>query len=159
MSGFTAKDPDFHRRVQGSYDRQTFMHTIGARLVKLEPGVCELEMPTRPDLCQQHGYIHAGVTTTLADTAAGYAAFSLMPAGSSVLTSEFKINLLNPAEGDKLVARAEVEKPGRTLVVVRADVFGVRNGRERKVATMLATMMCLADTADQPAVEAAQAPT
>lgn len=148
MSGFKPKDPAFREKVEASFARQAFLATIGARMAHVEPGRCVLEMPTRPDLAQQHGFMHAGATTTLADTAAGYAAFSLMPAGSAVLTTEFKLNLLSPAKGDKLVARAEVLKPGRTLVVVRSDVYGVEGDDETLVATMLATMICLADSAD-----------
>lgn len=148
MPAFQAKDADFRRRVAASYARQTFLATIGARMTALEPGTCELSLASRPDLCQQHGYLHAGVTTTLADTAAGYAAFSLMPAGSSVLTIELKINLINPARGERLVARAEVLKPGRTVTVVRSDVFAIADGIETLVASMLASMMCLADSPD-----------
>lgn len=148
MAALIPKDPDYRRKVEASFARQAFLATIGARIAELEPGRCALEMPTRPDLCQQHGFVHAGATTTLADTAAGYAAFSLMPAGSAVLTTEFKVNLLSPARGEKLVARAEVIKPGRTLIVVRSDVFGIEAGQETLVATMLATMICLADSPD-----------
>jgi uncharacterized protein (TIGR00369 family) len=148
MAGFAPKDSDYRAKVEASFARQAFLATIGARMTALEPGRCTLDMPTRPDLAQQHGFVHAGATTTLADTAAGYAAFSLMPAGSAVLTTEFKVNLLSPAKGEKLVARAEVIKPGRTLIVVRSDVYGVEGGRETLVATMLATMICLAESSD-----------
>ena len=141
--GFTPKDADFRERVAASFAAQTFMRTLGVRLAGLEPGSCVLEMTVRPDLCQQNGFVHAGATTAIADTAAGYAAYSLMPAGVNILTVEFKMNLLNPAEGERLVARAQVIKPGRTLMVVRSDVFGVRGGAERPVAAMLATMMSL----------------
>lgn len=137
------KDSGFRDRVRTSFDRQAFMRTLGVEMTELEPGRCVLEMPVRPDLCQQNGFVHAGATTAIADTAAGYAAHSLMPAEANVLTVEFKMNLLNPAEGEVLVARAEVIKPGRTLMVVRSDVFGRRDGREKQVATMLATMMAL----------------
>ena len=143
MSGFKPKDAGWRERVEASFASQTFMRTLGVRLAELEPGRCALEMPVRPDLCQQNGFVHAGASTAIADTAAGYAAYSLMPAGVNVLTVEFKMNLLNPAEGDVLVARAQVIKPGRTLVVVRSDVFGIRDGGERHVAAMLATMMSL----------------
>lgn len=143
MADFIVADPDFRRRCADSFASHTFLKTIGARIASVEPGLCVLELPMRADLCQQDGYIHAGITTTLADTAGGYAAFSLMPAGSSVLTTELKINLVSPAKGDKLVARAEVLKPGRTLTIVRADVFGVAGGEEKMVATMLATMIRL----------------
>ena len=96
-------------------------------------------------MTQQHGFFHAGVTTTIADNAAGYAAYSLMPDNSTVLTTEFKVNLLAPARGPKLVARAEVIKPGRTLYIVRSDVFSVNGDDEIHVLTMLATEMCLMD--------------
>lgn len=143
MTGFTVPDPEFRRRCRDSFASQTFLAALGVEMATLEPGFCQLELPSRGDLCQQDGYIHAGVTTTLADTAGGYAAFSLMPAGSAVLTTELKINLVSPAKGDRLIARAEVLKPGRTLSVVRADVFGVTDSGEKLVATMLATMICL----------------
>lgn len=143
MGGFTVPDPAFRQRCGASFASQTFLAALGVEMTTLEPGFCQLELPSRGDLCQQDGYIHAGVTTTLADTAGGYAAFSLMPAGSAVLTTELKINLLSPAKGDRLIARAEVLKPGRSLTVVRADVFGITGGDEKLVATMLATMICL----------------
>lgn len=149
MSGFVPKDPDFERRVRDSFARQTLMETIGAEMVAVGPGTCTLAMAYRRDLCQQHGFHHAGVTTALADSAAGYAAYSLMPPGSSVLTVEYKINLMAPAEGERFIARGAVEKAGRTLSVVRSDVVAVRDGVEKPIAVLLATMMCLADTPDR----------
>ena len=120
------------------------MNLIGARLASIEPGTVEIALPFRADLTQQDGYLHAGVVTTIADSACGYAAFSLMPAGSSVLSVEFKVNLLRPARGESFIARAEVIKAGRTLSVVRADVFAIAENSERElVATMQGTMMCL----------------
>jgi uncharacterized protein (TIGR00369 family) len=117
---------------------------IGARLNLVEPGIVEISLPYRADLTQQDGYLHAGVITTVADSAAGYAAYSLMPAGSRVLSVEFKVNLLRPARGESFVARAEVIKAGRTLSVVRADVFAIgANSEKELVATMQGTMMCL----------------
>ena len=148
---FVAKDPDWRARVEASFARQAFMRTLGARIVSLAPGACVLGMDHRDDLTQQHGYLHAGVTTTLADTAAGYAAYSLMPAGSSVLTVEFKTNLAAPAAGERFEARARVLKPGRTLSVVEAEVAAFRDGAWTLVAFMMATMMCLAGTSDGPA--------
>lgn len=151
MGAFAAKDPDFEQRVRDSFARQRFMDTLGITMDTVEPGVCVLSMDFRPDLCQQHGYVHAGATTALADSAAGYAACSLMPPGSSVLTVEYKLNLLAPAAGWRFIARAVVEKPGRTLSVVRSEVSAVdHDGRERAVALMQATMMCLADAPDAP---------
>ena len=120
------------------------MGLIGAELSRVEPGVVEITLPYRADLAQQHGYVHAGIVTTIADTASGYAAYSLMPPNSEVLSVEFKVNLLRPAKGEKFLAVAEVVKAGRTLTVVRADVFGMGHEGERElVATMLATMICL----------------
>jgi len=100
-------------------------------------------LPFRQELTQQHGYFHAGTTATIADTAAGYAALSLYPAGTGVLTTEFKINLLNPAKGERLVARGHVIKPGRTLTVCKADVFGIQGGDETHVATTLLSMISI----------------
>ena len=120
------------------------MNLLGARLSLVEAGVVEITLPYRADLAQQHGYLHAGVVTTIADSACGYAAYTLMPAGSEVLSVEFKVNLLRPAQGETFVARAEVIKTGKTLTVVRADVFGVTGNAYRElVATMQGTMICL----------------
>ena len=121
---------------------QSAMQLIGAELQRIEPGIIEIKLPYRSDLCQQHGYLHAGVVTTIADTACGFSAFSLMPPGSGVLSVEFKVNLLRPARGKHFVARGEVIKSGRTLTVVRGDVLGFSEaGEQELIATMLATMM------------------
>ena len=141
---FTAKNPLFATQVRNSFERQMAMSSIGAELLIVEPGKVEIALPYRSDLTQQHGYLHAGIITTIADTACGYAAYTLMPAGSEVLSVEFKVNLLRPAKGERFVAVANVLKPGRTLTVVRADVFGISESDERElIATMLATMICL----------------
>jgi len=135
-------NPSFAEEVERSFARQPIMNLIGARLSLVEPGIIEIALPYRADLTQQHGFLHAGVVTTIADSACGYAAYSLMPAGSEVLSVEFKVNLLRPAQGETFVARAEVIKAGRTLTVVRADVFGVAgNGRRELIATMQGTMI------------------
>ena len=123
------------------------MELIGASLSLVEPGVVEITLPYRRDLSQQHGYLHAGIVTTIADSACGYAAFTLMPAGSEVLSVEFKVNLLRPAKGEEFMTRAEVIKAGRTLTVVRADVFALSENDRTLVATMLGTMMCLMSAA------------
>ena len=140
----TAGD-DYEARVRSSFAQQTAMATIGAEIAHVAPGEVDLRMPYRADLAQQHGYLHAGIVTTLADTAAGYAAYTLMPPGAAVLSVEFKVNLLAPAVGDTFVARARVKKAGRTLTVVTADVFAERGGTERLIATMQGTMMALND--------------
>jgi uncharacterized protein (TIGR00369 family) len=135
-------NPSFAADVERSFARQPIMNLLGARLSLVEAGVVEIALPYRADLTQQHGYLHAGVITTIADSACGYAAYSLMPAGSEVLSVEFKVNLLRPAQGETFVARAEVIKAGKTLTVVRADVFGIAQNADRKlVATMQGTMI------------------
>ncbi len=131
MSAFAPKDPEFETRVRGSFSRQRIMDTIGARLTRVEPGAVEIELPVSPHVSQQHGYVHAGVVSTIADSACGYAALSLMPAGAGVLTAEFKVNLLAPAEGERLVASGRVVKPGRTLTVAQAEVHADRDGTRR----------------------------
>ena len=137
-------NPRFAEDIKQSFALQSVMRVIGAELSLLEPGIVEITLPYRSDLAQQHGYLHAGIVTTIADSAAGYAAYSLMPAGAEVLSVEFKVNLLRPAQGKSFLARAEVIKPGRTLTVVRADIFGVAESGDRElVATMLATIICL----------------
>jgi uncharacterized protein (TIGR00369 family) len=144
-------DPEFIARVRASFARQAMMQTIGAVLETVAPGRAEISLPFRSDLTQQHGYLHAGVVATIADSACGYAAYSLMPADASVLTVEYKINLLAPATGDRFIARATVIRSGRTLTVVEADVFASANGEERRTATMLATIIAVRDRPDRPA--------
>jgi uncharacterized protein (TIGR00369 family) len=138
-----ATNPAFVQEIKDSFAKQTIMGLIGAELTRVEPGVIEITLQYRADLAQQHGYIHAGIITTIADSACGYAAYTLMPAGSDVLAVEFKVNLLRPAKGETFVARAEVIKSGRTLTVVRADVHA-STGQERElIAIMQGTMMRL----------------
>jgi uncharacterized protein (TIGR00369 family) len=146
---FEPRDPDWNAKVRASFNRQTFMQTIGAKLVSLSPGRCEVELPFRADLCQQNGYLHGGLVTTIAANATGYAAFSLMPANSSVLGTEYKINLLNPAAGERFVAVGQVLKPGKVLSVVECDVEAIKAGQKKLIAKMLATMMCLEGVPDE----------
>ena len=142
---FEPRDPDFEARVRASFARQRVMETIGARLTRVAPGEVDIELPFREDLTQQHGYLHAGVVTTVVDSACGYAAMSLTPPGGEILSVEFKINLLSPATGESLVARASVKRAGRNITVCVGDAFAVNEGREKLVATMLATMMTVRD--------------
>jgi uncharacterized protein (TIGR00369 family) len=137
--------PHVERRVRDSFSRQRFMVTIGARLARVEKGEVDIELPVRPDLTQQHGFVHAGVVASIADSACGYAALSLMDSDSAVLSVEFKLNLLAPAAGDRLIARGTVLKSGRTLTVCRADVVAHRGEETVLVATMQATMMSVRD--------------
>jgi uncharacterized protein (TIGR00369 family) len=142
---FQASNPSFAKEVEASFAKQTVMASIGAELISVQPGSVEIALPYRSDLTQQHGYLHAGVVTTIADSACGYAAYTLMPPNSEVLSVEFKVNLLRPAKGKSFVAVAEVIKPGKTLSVVRSDVFGIDEDGERElVATMQGTMICIA---------------
>lgn len=145
---FTPANPDFADRCRRSFAMQGFMDHIGARLTRIEPGLCEVELPVRPELTQQHGYVHGGVLASIADSAAGYAAFSLMDAGSAPLTVEYKLNIVRPGEGERMLARARVVKPGRTLTVVQADVFGVAGDRETLCVTSLQTLIRLEGKAD-----------
>jgi uncharacterized protein (TIGR00369 family) len=141
---FEPSNPAYETEVRSSFAKQTAMTSIGAQLVRVEAGVVEIAIPYSSDLTQQNGFMHAGIITTIADTACGYAAYTLMPVNSDVLSVEFKMNLLRPAKGSTFVAAAEVIKPGRTLTVVRADVFARSDEHDRElIATMLATMISL----------------
>lgn len=149
-SKFEVQDPEFARRVRESFERQGLMKHLGAELVSLQPGGAEIRVLFRPELTQQHDYFHAGVSGAVADSACGYAAFTLMPADSSVLTVEYKMNLLAPADGDELIARAHVVRSGRTLKICTADVFVRKGAGENHCATMLSTIMCMAGKVDRP---------
>ncbi len=142
MDEFQPRDPQFASRVHESFEQQKVMHLIGARLGRVEPGLVEILLPFRDDLTQQNGFLHAGIITTIIDSACGYAAHTLMPAGTDVLSVEFKVNMLRPARGDRFIADARVIKAGRTLTVVRGDVFAQTGDETKLVATMLATMIC-----------------
>lgn len=142
------RDPDWEERVRTSFSRQPFMTHLGAELTHLAPGAVDIELSYRPELTQQHGFFHAGGTSSIADSAAGYSALSLYPAGTGVLTTEFKINLLNPARQERLVARGRVLKPGRTLTICRADVYGLSDTEQVHVATGLFSMICLEGVED-----------
>jgi uncharacterized protein (TIGR00369 family) len=141
---FQPVDPAFEARIRASFARQKAMALIGASLGAVAPGRVEVDLPFRDELTQQKGYVHGGILGMIADSACGYAAYSLMPASASLVTVEYKINLLAPGLGT-LVARGEVVKPGRTLTVARAEVYS-EDGRH--VASMQQTLMMLADTLD-----------
>jgi uncharacterized protein (TIGR00369 family) len=141
MPSFEPQDPQFEARVRRSFARQRALATLGATLVRVVPGEVEIHLPFRPELAQQHGFLHAGFSTAVVDTACGYAALTLMPAGAAVLTIEFKVNLLAPGEGEHFVATGRVVKPGRTVTVCSGEVEAVHGGERRTVALMQATMM------------------
>jgi uncharacterized protein (TIGR00369 family) len=138
-------DSAYAERVRASFGRQRVMTTLGAELVHVAPGEVDIRLPYRAELTQQHGFLHAGIVATIADSACGYAAFSLMPADAAVLSVEFKINLLAPAEGEAILARGRVVRAGRTLTVCQADVLAIRNGAEVPVAILTATVMTVRD--------------
>ena len=140
MAAFAVQDPEFETSVRRSFDDLTLMRTVGARLHSVAPGEVEIDLPFRDDLTQHHGYLAGAVLTAIVDIACGYAAMTLMPSGASVLTVEYKVNFLSPAQGDRMVARGRVIRPGRTLTVCSGDVTAIVGGNEKIVATMLATM-------------------
>lgn len=140
---FAAKDPDFEKRVRRSFGDQRVMTTIGASLGAVGPGEVDVLLPFRQDLTQQDGFVHAGIIAAVADSACGYAAYSLMPAGARVLSVEFKVNLLAPAVGERFEARGRVLRAGKTITVCRADVAAISGRSEKLVAAMTGTMMTL----------------
>ncbi|MGQ0684740.1 PaaI family thioesterase [Bradyrhizobium sp.] len=143
MPRFEPKNPDFRRLATDTFVRQKAMRTLGFSIARMEPGEVDLAMDYSPALTQQNGFVHAGVITAGLDTACGIAAFTLMPAGSDILTVEFKTNLLAPASGTRFVFRAEVIKPGRTLTIAEARAFALRDGTEHLIATMTGTLMAM----------------
>jgi len=130
-------------RVRASFARQGAMALIGAEIVDVAPGYCALALAPRPETSQQHGYVHAGILATLVDSAGGYAGYTLFPEDSSVLTVEYKLNLLAPAQGERIVAEGFVVKPGRTLAITRGEVYAERNGGRTLVALMQQTLMVM----------------
>ena len=141
VSDFAILNPNYAADVRESFERQIFMRYLGATLATIEPGMVHIALPYSGELVQQNGYLHAGAISSIADSACGYAAFTLMPAGASVLSIEFKVNLLSPAEGERFVAEAQVIRAGKTLMVTRSEVYAYRNTARKHVATMLATMI------------------
>lgn len=134
---------DITTRIRDSFAKQGLMTTLGASLGSVAPGAVEIVLVPSPAISQQHGFVHAGAVSAIADSAAGYSALSLMPEDAGVLTTEFKINLVAPAVGERIIARGRVVKSGRTLTLTQSDVFAVSNRQERLVALLTATMMTL----------------
>ena len=143
MVTYSIRDPNYEARVRASFAAQRFMETLGARLDRVLPGEVAIELPFRGDLVQQHGYLHAGVTAALADSACGYAALTLMEPDAAVLSVEFKVNLLAPAEGERFLATGRVIRAGHTLTVCSAEVRAIRAQSETVIAVMQATMIAL----------------
>ena len=143
MPRFEPKNPDYREVATATFERQPAMRNLGIAIASIEPGDVELSMPYSPDWTQQNGFVHAGIITAGLDTACGIAAFTLMPAGSDILTVEFKTNLLAPARGDRFSFRATVIKPGRTLTVCEGKALAAHDGVESLIATMTGTLMAL----------------
>ena len=141
---FEPADAAYAQRVRASFERQAAMATIGAKLTEVEPGRVVIELPWQQALTQQHGFLHAGMVATALDSACGYAGFSLMQPDAAVLTIEFKINLLAPAQGERFRMEGLVVKPGRTITVAEGRAYAIDGGREKLVATMGATLMAVA---------------
>src|SRR3954453_11372904 len=155
---FEPKNPDFRAVATDTFARQQAMRTLGISLARLAPGEVDLAMAYSADFTQQNGFVHAGVITAGLDTACGIAAFTLMPAGSDILTVEFKTNLLAPASGERFFFRAVVVKPGRTLTFSEARAFARREGREHLIATMTGTLMTMARRGPAASPEKALSP-
>ena len=141
MNDFTPHDEDFENRVRLSFNRQQVMKTIGASMTHVGPGEVHIELPYCESLTQQHGYLHAGIVTIIVDSACGYAAYTLMPPLSEVLTVEYKVNFLHPAKGEKFIAIGKVLKPGRTLTVCSGTVLSCESEGEKLIAKIQATMI------------------
>ena len=131
------------RRIRTSFAKQGLMRTLGATLGQVTSGQVEIVLVPKPEVSQQHGFVHAGAISAIADSAAGYAALSMMPMDRGVLTTEFKINLLAPAMGERIVARGKVVKAGRTLTLAQTEVFAEYEGKERLIAFLTATLMAI----------------
>ncbi|MGE0884314.1 MAG: PaaI family thioesterase [Blastocatellales bacterium] len=145
MQKFEPLNPNYKKHLEQGFAAQQVMEKIGATLISVKPGQVEIGLNFREDLTQQHGYLHAGIITTIVDSACGFAAYSLMPTGSEVLTVEYKVNLMAPARGEKFIALGRVIKPGRTLTVCAGDVFAIEGKERRQIAMMQATMIRLAE--------------
>ena len=142
-TNFQAQDPNYEARVRESFARQAAMDTLGATLAEVAPGRVVITLPWAAHLTQQHGFLHAGMVSTALDSACGYAGFSLMPADAAVLTIEFKINLLAPAQGESFRMVGSVIKPGRTVTVAEGHAYALHQGKEKLVATMGCTLMAV----------------
>ena len=138
---FTPPDPNYETRIRASFEQQKAMQTIGATLGPIRPGEATIYLPFSDHLTQQDGFLHAGIISTIVDSACGYAAYTLMPPGSRVLSVEFKVNLISPAIGESFAATGKVIKSGRTLTVCQGKVLAFRNGESKLVAMMQATMI------------------
>ena len=147
---FETRNPDYAARTFDSFNRQTFMHSIGAVIEKIGPGKVTVRLPARDDLFQQHGFFHGGLVGTIADNAGGYAGFTLLRPEDSILSVEYKLNIVAPAVGDEIIEIGEVVRPGRTLTVCQSEVYAVTGETRKLCAVMLGTFMAMANSPDHP---------
>ncbi|MBX9645578.1 MAG: PaaI family thioesterase [Xanthobacteraceae bacterium] len=157
MSSFQPKNLDYHSVATDTFERQRAMRTLGISIARMAPGEVDLAMGYSPEFTQQNGFVHAGIITAGLDNACGIAAFTLMPAGTDILTVEFKTNLLAPARGERFAFRATVVKPGRTLTVCEGRAYAIQDGAETLIATMSATLMALPRREAAPAKDGVRA--
>lgn len=143
---FETPNPNYQSEINSSFAKQSIMDTLGANLHSVIAGEVQIEMPFSEHITQQHGFLHAGVVSTLIDSACGYAAYSLMPANSGVLTIEFKVNLLAPAKGERFIAIGKVKKPGRTITVTEGEMIAINGSSQKVVASMTATVMTISNS-------------
>ena len=143
VARFEPRNPAWEKKSREIFERQSFMRMIGARIAVLAPGICNLELPYRDDLCQQNVFLHGGVITSIADTSCGIASSTLLSPEAGILSVEFKYNMMAPAAGERFIARGRVIRPGRTLTIAESAVFAVKDGVENEIGRMLATMMFL----------------
>ena len=151
MSGFQPRNPDFEARTRESFGRQRFMETLGVELSVVEPGHVEMRLPYREELGQQHGFFHGGVIGALADNVGGYAAFTMLDAKDSILTVEYKMNIVSPGRGEALIAIGTVIKPGRRLIICEARIYTENDGKRALCATALCTLMPMENMSDDKA--------
>ncbi len=149
MSHFKVSDPNYKQKVIDSFNRQDVMNTINAKMVDVQPGYVEITLPYSKELTQQHDFIHAGIVSTVVDSACGYSAFTLMPEDAGILTIEFKVNLLSPAKGEWFQAIGKVKKPGRMITVSEGEMFAYQGESKKLIATMVGTLMTINDPSGQ----------
>ncbi len=144
LGGWKPSDEGYESRIRESFSKQGFMPSLGAELLRVDPGEVHVGLAFRDSLTQQHGFLHAGVITTILDNACGYAAYTLMSPDSEVMTIEFKVNFLSPARGGRFTAIGKVVKPGKTISFCQGEMVAVQEGGEKTIATMTATMISIA---------------
>lgn len=148
MTAFQARNPNYEPEARASFAAQAMMSELGVEIDDVGPGTVSLSMPFNPRFTQQHGFLHGGVSASVLDTACGFAALTLMPADTGVLTVEYKVSMLSPAKGERFRFHGKVTKPGRTLIFTEGQAYAITGGTEKLISTLTATMMCVANRDD-----------